>query len=149
MVSKRKNVSPLPLTLRKRHGEGAENARKYKKIDVTGKAPVKTKAVLTETPFYDRIYIPNEEEDTNTQNTICNDYINPSKKRKKLLKQGNSERCVIDACQRILRKQFSVRSGLQDTILGQKLKFKVQNRKFVQILYNSNFHWVTVSNINC
>ena len=46
----------------------------------------------------------------------------------------------IDACQRILRKQFSIRSGLQDTILGQKLIFKEQNEKFVQILHNGSFH---------
>ena len=42
MGSKRKKFSPLPLPLRKkkthfigRHGKGAENARKYKEIDVT------------------------------------------------------------------------------------------------------------------
>ena len=54
----------------------------------------------------------------------------------------------IDACQRILRKQFSVRSGLQDTILGQKLTVKERNRKFVQILHNGSFYWINVSNIN-
>ena len=30
----------------------------------------------------------------------------------------------IDACQRIIWEQFSVRSGLQDSILGQELMFK-------------------------
>ena len=55
----------------------------------------------------------------------------------------------IDACQRIPRKQFSVWSGLQDTILGQKLMFKEWIEKFVQILHNGSFHWVTLSNINC
>ena len=27
--------------------------------------------------------------------------------------------------------------------------FKEQNEKFVQIVHNGSFHWVTVSNINC
>ena len=46
MGSKRRKFSPLPLALRKkkanfigRHGEGAENARKYREIDVTSKTP--------------------------------------------------------------------------------------------------------------
>ena len=86
MGSKRKNFSTLPLPLRKkkapfigRHGEGAENARKYREIDVTSKTPVKTEAVATEAPLYDHkvdeefIFISREEEDTNTQNAICNE----------------------------------------------------------------------------
>ena len=35
----------------------------------------------------------------------------------------------IDACQRILRKQFNVHFVLQGTILGPKLKLKEQNEK--------------------
>ena len=55
----------------------------------------------------------------------------------------------IDTCQGILRKQFSVRSLLHDTISGQKLMVKEQNEKFVQILHKDSFHWITVSNISC
>ena len=50
----------------------------------------------------------------------------------------------IDACQRIPRKQFSVWSGLQDTILGQKLMFKEWIEKFVQILHNGSFHYLFI-----
>ena len=76
--------------------------------------------------------------------------LNCQKKRKKLLKNKEMLTDIsIDTCQRMLRKQFSVRSGLQHTILGQKLMFKEQDEKFVQILHNSSFHWMTVSNINC
>lgn len=32
--------------------------------------------------------------------------------------------------------------------LGQKLMFKEQNEKFVQILHNGSFHCITVSHIN-
>ena len=93
MGSKRKNFSPLPLSLRKKkahfirkHEEGAENAREYRKIDVTSKTPVKTEAVVTETPFYDHkvneelIFISSEDEDTNMQNEICPEYIKLLKK---------------------------------------------------------------------
>ena len=55
---KRKDFSPLPMPLRKkkehfpgRHEEGAENARKYKKIKVNSKTLVKAEAVVTETPL--------------------------------------------------------------------------------------------------
>ena len=39
--------------------------------------------------------------------------------------------------------------GLQDTVLGQKLKFKEQKGEFVKILHIGNYHWVVISNINC
>ena len=46
----------------------------------------------TETPFYNHkadeelIFISGEEEDTNTQNAICNDYIKLSKKEEGVIK---------------------------------------------------------------
>ena len=159
MGSKRKHFSPLrkkKALFIGRHGEGAENAKKYSKIDVTGKTPVKKEAIVIETPFYDHkvdedfIFISNEEEDTNTQNSVCNEYIKLSKREEKVIKSKEMLTDIsIDACQRILRKQFSVCSGLQDTILGQNLMSKEENGKFVQILHCGTFPWLTVSNINC
>ena len=50
MDSKRTNFSPLLLPFHKmkeqfigRHGEGAENTKKYREIDVTSKTPAKQK----------------------------------------------------------------------------------------------------------
>ena len=54
----KEEFSLLSLPVRKKekyfiggHEEGAENARKYKKIDVTSKTRVKVEAVVTETSF--------------------------------------------------------------------------------------------------
>ena len=55
----------------------------------------------------------------------------------------------IDACQRILRKQFNVHFVLQDTILGPKLKLKEQNEKTCINIYSSSFLWITMSDFNC
>ena len=125
-------------------------------IDVTSKTQVKPDAVVTETPFYDHkvdeelIFISSEEEDTNMRNATCNEYIKLSKEEEEVIKNKEMLTDIsTDACQRILRKQFSVRSGIKNTILGQKLMFKEQNEKSVQILHNGSFHWLTVSNINC
>ena len=52
----------------------------------------------------------------------------------------------IDACQGILRKQFSVRSGLRDTILDQKLVFKEENVEFGQILHRGISQSISVTN---
>ena len=80
---------------------------------------------------------------------MCNEYIKLSKKEEEVIKNKEMLTDIsIDSCQRILRKQFSVRSGLQDAILGQNLMLKEQNGKFVQILHNGSFHWITVSNIH-
>ena len=66
----------------------------------------------------------------NTQNEICNEYIKLSKKGQQVIKNKEMLTYIsIDACQRILRKQFNVHFVLQDTILGPKLKLKEQNEK--------------------
>ena len=101
-----------------RYGEGAEKARKYRKIDATSKTPAKIEAIVTEISLYNHkvdkefIFVSIEEEDTKTH------------------------------------KKAEKRSGLQDTILGQTLMFREQNGKFVQILHNGSFHWITISNIS-
>ena len=47
------------------------------------------------------------------------------------------------------KNQFYFLYGLEDTGLGQKLMLKEQNREFVKILHNGNYHWVVLSNIIC
>ena len=75
-----------------RHGKGAENPKKFRKIDVTSKTPIKTEPAVTETLFYGHkvdkkyIFISSEEGHKNMQNAICNEYIILAKKRRKLLK---------------------------------------------------------------
>ena len=39
--------------------------------------------------------------------------------------------------------------GLQDTLLGQTLNFKVMGDEFVQVLHSGGNHWVTVSTVGC
>ena len=101
-----------------RYGEGAEKASEYRKIDVTSKTPIKTEAIVTEISLYDH--------------KVDEDFIFVSIEEEGINTLKNAQK----------------RSGLQDTILGQKLMFKERNRKFVQILHNGSFHWMTVSNIN-
>ena len=68
-------------------GEGAENARKYREIDVPSKTLVKTEVVVTETPFYDHkvdeefIFISSEEEDTIRKMQYVMSTLNCQKKR--------------------------------------------------------------------
>ena len=45
------------------------------------------------------------------------------------------------------KNQFYFLYGPEDTGLGQKLMFMEQNREFVQILHNGNYHCVVLSNI--
>ena len=85
---------------------------------MTSKTPIKTEAIVTEISLYDH--------------KVDEDFIFVSIEEEDI---------------NTLRKAQK-RSGLQDTILGQKLMFKEQNRKFVQILHNGSFHWITVGNIN-
>ena len=59
-----------------RHRKGAENPKKFRKIDVISKTPIKTEPVVTQTPFYDckvdkeYVFISSKEEHKNTQNAI-------------------------------------------------------------------------------
>ena len=55
---------------------------------------------------------------------------------------------VLDRCQQVLKSQYKMRYGLQDSALGQKLILKEERGEFVQILHNGSYHWVVVSNIN-
>ena len=57
---------------------------------------------------------------------------------------------IINAVQKMLKKQFSQANGLQDPVLGQTLNFNItRNLSFVQVLYDGRIHWIAVSTFNC
>ena len=53
---------------------------------------------------------------------------------------------IINAVQKILRKQFPDVSGLQDTGLGLLCNFTILKGEFIQILHSPG-HWLTVSTV--
>ena len=54
---------------------------------------------------------------------------------------------IINAAQKLLKRQFSSLNGLQDVALGYVMSFAVQMGEFVQILHSLNNHWLTISSI--
>ena len=56
---------------------------------------------------------------------------------------------IMNAVQKMLKKQISQVNGLQDPVLGQTLNFNVnRNLPFVQVLYDGRIHWIAVSTFN-
>lgn len=53
---------------------------------------------------------------------------------------------IINAVQKILRRQFPDVNGLQDTCLGLLCSFCILQGEFIQILYSPG-HWLTVSTV--
>ena len=57
---------------------------------------------------------------------------------------------VINVFQKMLGRDIQNASGLQDTVLGQNLKFKsMSHTPFVQIIHDGRFHWVALSPYGC
>ena len=57
---------------------------------------------------------------------------------------------IINAVQKLLKRQFSQANGVQDPVLGQTLNFNVtRNLPFVQVLHDGRIHWIAVSTFNC
>lgn len=54
----------------------------------------------------------------------------------------------INAAQQLLAVQYPNMHGLQDTVLGTKLKFSIET-DFIQVLHDGSLHWITASNIFC
>lgn len=53
---------------------------------------------------------------------------------------------IMNAAQKLLKKQFPCLNSLQDVVLGNMMSFEWQPGSFVQILFcNSHRHWVTIS----
>ena len=52
---------------------------------------------------------------------------------------------VINTCQRLLKEAHPHVNGLQNTLLGQTLPFRVELDEFVQILHDGNIHWLCVT----
>ena len=49
----------------------------------------------------------------------------------------------------MIARQYPFECGLQETLCGEALRFKVCNQPFVQILHNGLRHWVCVSTYGC
>ena len=56
---------------------------------------------------------------------------------------------IINATQNLLKKKYATISGLQNTLLGQTLGFKIMKEEFVQVLHTGGNHWITVATIGC
>lgn len=55
----------------------------------------------------------------------------------------------VNAAQVILKIQFPHIPGMQDTLLGSTLAFNVITNEFIQILHDSNLHWLLMSTFGC
>ena len=53
---------------------------------------------------------------------------------------------IINAAQKLLKRQFPSLNGLQDVTLGNVMSYRIQTKEFLQILHSSN-HWLTISTI--
>ena len=71
-------------------------------------------------------------------------------KDKKLLVMGKwlSDKHIM-AAQQLLKHQFSDIGGLQPTIFCQNHRWDVMRTEGVQILNNSNMHWLCISTMSC
>ena len=57
---------------------------------------------------------------------------------------------IVNAVQKMLKKQFTEANELQDPVLGQGLNFQsYQSISFVQVLHNGRMHWVAISTYGC
>ena len=56
---------------------------------------------------------------------------------------------LINAGQRLIKRQFPHVNGLQDVAIGNTLCFDIQTEEFIQVLHTGKNHWVTVSTIGC
>ena len=54
---------------------------------------------------------------------------------------------LINAAQKVLKKQFPTVSGLQDVGLGSWMGFRYQAGEFAQVIHTTQDHWVTLSTI--
>ena len=53
---------------------------------------------------------------------------------------------IINTVQKMLKKQFSQATGLQDSVLGQTLNFNLnRNLPFAQVLHHGGLPWIAVS----
>lgn len=54
---------------------------------------------------------------------------------------------IVNASQMLLKSQFPLLNGLQDTALGYVMSFEIQQGEFLQILHSAGNHWLLVSSI--
>ena len=55
----------------------------------------------------------------------------------------------INAAQVILKNQFPDIQGMQDTLLGTNLMFRIQSQEMLQILHDGSLHWLLISTLGC
>ncbi|XP_047137569.1 uncharacterized protein LOC124814062 [Hydra vulgaris] len=53
----------------------------------------------------------------------------------------------INAAQVILKNQFPDIQGMQDTLLGTNLMFRIQSQEMLQILHDGSLHWLLISTL--
>ena len=53
---------------------------------------------------------------------------------------------IINAEQKLLKRQFPSLNGLQDVTLGNVMSYRIQTKEFLQILHSSN-HWLMISTV--
>lgn len=57
---------------------------------------------------------------------------------------------VINVFQNMIKRKFPNVGGLQDTVLGQTLNFRIyRSMPFVQVLHDGNLHWIAISTYGC
>lgn len=54
---------------------------------------------------------------------------------------------IVNAAQKMLKKQFPSINGLQDTALGYVMSYEIQTGQFLQIVHSVDSHWIVVSSI--
>ena len=152
--SKRKSFSSFALSLRKkkdrnigRHGEAAQLSKKYRNLKadlpkITRPNPIETETVILEDPLPEKkqqevFELSSEEEKGELQlHKSLEANKLPDEEIKLITGNGMLTDLTVGKCQKILKNQFHAQNGLQDTVAGQKLMFKKQKGKFVQILHN-------------
>ena len=60
-----------------------------------------------------------------------------------------NQRFLNDMVIHYFQKLVKNGNGLQDPLLGQKIKFKVCSEEFTQLLHDGKHHWVTISTLDC
>ena len=151
-----------------RHGVKADTAKKASIINVEEHVSDKSSNILTEVvDLEDEINVSNDiitqvvdledEASVSIDDEEIEYVVNP---KQSLISIPSSEVDIIknnemltdlsiNVAQKLLKHQFKLEEGFQDTILGQKLMFSEESGKFVQILHNGCYHWVMVTNFNC
>jgi len=56
---------------------------------------------------------------------------------------------IMHACMLLLKRQFPNQTGFGDPLFVAALRTNYKDEKFIQIVFNGNNHWITVTNKSC